>query len=255
MSTGSKHMKRPIYLLLIVLELFYLSCDSPQGNHYIFPADNDISDSNGNPADSTVYFFPRELIFKDTSILINQGFWYTPNLHVAKERILYNYYLDHDIYRFSWFRSFQGPVFISIHRGLDNYWLTLKKLNKPYVKYQEVIKFIPPKGESDEDVKTVLEENRQMMDSLKVLPKIESEKTIRISKKEWDEFEQLLEECDYWGLQPSDPRQTGLDGSHWIIEAHFANKYWLVNRWSPSEKFRDCGEYLLRLGGFKGEVY
>lgn len=246
-------MERLIYLLLAILGLFSLGCQRGHGN-YKFPANNTISDPEGNPADSTVQFLPTKLVFKDTALVVEPRFWYTPNFHIAKEKILYNYYLDHDIYRFSWFRSFHGPVFISIHRELNKYWLAISKLNKPYVKYQHVIDFIPPKGTSEEDSKTFAARNKQMMDSLNIFPRIEVKKTIPIAKDEWDKFERLLNECDYWYLQPLIERQ-GLDGSRWIIEAHFENKYWFVDRWSPRDKFRRCGKYLLELSGIAEPIY
>jgi hypothetical protein len=48
---------------------------------------------------------------------------------------------------------------------------------------------------------------------------------------------------------------SGIDGSEWTIEAHFKNKYWFVNRWSPDDNFKTAGEYLIRKSGINEEIY
>jgi hypothetical protein len=206
------------------------------------------------PKDSTVNFVPTSLKYNDSTINIDAGTWYSPTLHIAKEKVLYNSYLGHDIYRFSWFRSFDEPVFITINRKDDNYWLTIKKLSKPFVNYQEDITFIPPNASGNEE-KARQEEHDPMMDALRLPPKIVKNHEVKITKANWDTFERELNKCNYWKLQPSDPRRPGLDGSEWIIEAHFKDRYWFVDRRSPRDNFRNCGEHLLRLSGLEEEIY
>lgn len=246
-------MKRIGYLLLILMALLTPNCDSREVK-YQYPNDHNISDENGNPKDSTVQFFPKALTDKDSIIDIDPYNWFSANLHLARERILYNNYLGYDSYRFTWLRSFDEPIFITINKQFDEYWMTIKKLNKPFVQYQEVVKFVPP-SVSEADNRARQEENDLMIDTLKLLPKIVIDKRIEIEKENWDNFELQLKDCNYWNLRPSDPKRPGLDGSYWIIEAHFKERYWVVDRWSPKDNFRDCGQYLLRLSGIGEDVY
>jgi hypothetical protein len=246
-------MKRPSILLLILVGLFTGQCDNHEAR-YRYPEDKNVSDKKGNPKDSTVVFFPKTLD-KDSVVDIDPYKWYSSNLRLAKEPIMYNTYLGYDSYRFTWLRSFDEPVVITVNKKSDEYWMTLKKLSKPFVQYQEVVKFVPPANVSEEEKNARQEEQDLMMDTLRLLPKIVTDKRIEIKKENWDNFLQKIMDCNYWDLQPWDPKRPGLDGSNWIIEAHLSDRYWVVERWSPKDNFRDCGQYLIRLSGLDEDIY
>lgn len=249
-------MKRSGILLIVFIGLLTGNCDNRK-EEYQYPADNNISDENGNPKDSTIGYFPKGkgLDGKDNIIDIDPYKWYSANLRVAKEPILYNTYLGYDSYRFTWLRSFDEPVVITINKKSGEYWMTIKKLSKPFVQYQEIVKFVLPSKLSEAEKRAILEDHDLMMDSLRLLPKIVIDKRIEIKKENWDSFLRKLKECDYWDLPRSDPKRPGLDGSNWIIEAHLKDRYWVVERWSPKDKFRDCGQYLLRVSGLDEDIY
>jgi len=78
--------------------------------------------------------------------------------------------------------------------------------------------------------------------------------TKQLSINEWNEFELLLKNCSFWNRLPF-VDSSGIDGSEWTIEAHFKNKYWFVNRWSPDDNFKTAGEYLIRKSGINEEIY
>lgn len=246
-------MKRLVYVLVVFIGLWTTSCrDRSESSPY--SGDRNISDEDGNPKDSTISFFPTSLTDNDSLVEIDPYNWYSSNLRLAQEKILYNNYLGFDCYRLTWLRSFDDPVFITINKQDERYWLTLKKLNKPFVQYREVIKFVPP-NVSEEEKKARQEEHDRMMDTLRLPPKIIADKRIEISENDWREFQRQLQTCNYWSLQPTDPRRPGLDGSNWIIEGHLKDKYWVVERWSPKDSFRQCGEFLIRLSGLEEEIY
>lgn len=259
-------MTRTITILLFSILFFSCYHSKPEKDNY--PRNKSISSATGVPIDSSTFYFPTSIQL-DTNI-INTGIdtfalnWFSSALFSAKEPILYNYYLGHDIYRFLWLRSFHRPVVISIHKDNDKFWLTTKELNKqpdfmiPRV-INKKIKFIPPgsfsKGELDT---TQLEEtekhNTESIINADRKAEIILIQTKNLSEKEWIDFEYLLNNCSFWTLKPCIVN-NGLDGSEWIIEAHLKNKYWFVDRWSPQDNYRKAGEYLIKKCGLNERIY
>jgi len=221
-------MNRLVYILTTALGLVVIACDTHQKKQTDRLGDT-ISSNEGQLNDSL-------------------GTFYSSNLLLANEQILSKDYLGYEIYRFDWFRSFHGPVFISIYKNGNDYWLSTKKLDKSNFVPHGGIEFSIPEDATEEQRKAINESNRQIRDS-KIQPRIEIDKEIKISKNEWHEFERLLNDCNYWKMEPQETGLSGLDGAHWIIEAHLEDKYWFVDRWSPKDNFRTCGEYLIRLSG------
>ncbi|WP_143164752.1 hypothetical protein [Chryseolinea serpens] len=78
---------------------------------------------------------------------------------------------------------------------------------------------------------------------------------MELTSTDWRNFEELLISCGYWKMTPYDIRKLGFDGSQWIIEASFEDKYWMVDRWSPKGCFKECGEYLIKLSGLQEDIY
>ena len=75
-----------------------------------------------------------------------------------------------------------------------------------------------------------------------------------LSKRDWDRFEILLNNANYWKLKPYD-WAGNTDGAVWIIEAHLPNSYRYVVRQSPGGKIKEIGKYLIDLSGQDEEVY
>ena len=73
--------------------------------------------------------------------------------------------------------------------------------------------------------------------------------SIKLTLQEWNEFEKLLSNCNFWNLTPH-KQDSQIDGSTWIIEGHLKNKYWYVAQLSPhGTTFEKAGLYLLEKSG------
>lgn len=83
---------------------------------------------------------------------------------------------------------------------------------------------------------------------------IVEKKIIKLTEKEWNHFENILNKINYWGMK-EDSKDRGADGAEWILEAHLKNKYKYVVRRSPAGKFEDAGLYLIKLGSLKEDIY
>jgi hypothetical protein len=242
----------------VLMILFIYGCHKSVKPEYIYPNNPKISNAQGVPADSLTYYFPDSIKIRDSLIQTEIGHsdqnWYASDLYSAKEPVLFNYYTGHDIYRFTWIRSFNLPVIISINRDNDIVWLSTKILDR-HPTYTQ-IKYLRAKIPSLYDIKYNIK-TKDKIDSI-VGPhryaefKINSRK--ELSLKEWDEFERILKSCNYWNMTPIN-KEYGTDGAEWIMEAHLSNRYWFVNRWSPKDNFKLCGEYLIKLSGINEPIY
>lgn len=252
-------------IVALLFGLSFVSCHMTKSEKDNYLKDSKISNTQGVPKDSITFYFPTSIRL-DTDIvkteidtfMLN---WFSSALYSAKEPILYNYYLGHDIYRFLWLRSFHRPVVISLQKDRDNVWLTIKELNKQpeFIDWLKPTKFTPPNILPNGDVDEIEWKNREK-------PKIEVERkadrkaeiifnqTVKLTEKEWVEFETLLNDCSFWTSKPR-IQTMGLDGSEWTIEGHLKNKYWVVIRWSPHDNFRKAGDYLIKKSRFKEEIY
>ncbi|HEY9364306.1 MAG TPA: hypothetical protein VIQ00_13655 [Chitinophagaceae bacterium] len=224
-----------------------------------YPKDSSLSNATGQPKDSLAYYYPTEIKTNRQVVKTNlddfMENWFSSTLFCAQSPILFNYYLGHDIYRFLWLRSFDVPVIFTLNKSGDKVWLTTKKLNKQPefldVTYK-IGKFKKPKKGKIKFRKPI-----KVVDSLvKADRKAEIifTQTKQLSINEWNEFELLLKNCSFWDRLPF-VDSSGLDGSEWTIEAHFKNKYWFVNRWSPDDNFRIAGEYLITKSGINERIY
>ncbi|MDX2050744.1 MAG: hypothetical protein SFV15_00015 [Polyangiaceae bacterium] len=54
----------------------------------------------------------------------------------------------------------------------------------------------------------------------------------------------------FWRMLVRDPDHFGVDGTQWILEGRFADRYHVVDRWSPrTGQFHELGALFARLGG------
>ena len=247
------------------LGLSFVSCHIiyAEGDNYL--KNISISNEQGLPKYSTTFYYPST-IRKDTNI-VKTGIdsfilnWYSSALYAAKEPILYNYYLGHDIYRFLWLRSFHRPVVFSFNRDGNKIWLTTKELNKQpdFFDQYAPIKFVAPEllpisKYDTTQIRDKEKEDRKIIKKADRKAEIILNQTINLTEQEWDEFETILNNCSFWTSKPY-IETLGLDGSEWIIEGHLRSKYWFINRWSPHDNFRKAGEYLIKKSKFKEVIY
>lgn len=256
-------------IIILLFGILFVSCYRTKSEKDNYPKNKSISSVNGMPNDSLIFYFPTSIKL-DTNI-IKTGIdsftlnWFSSALYSAKEPILYNYYLGHDIYRFLWLRSFHRPVVISIHKANNKIWLITKELNKQpnFMDFQPVIKtkikFTPPETFNNRELDTTeLEETKEDKIEINTKPDRKADIILSqikdLSENEWIEFENILNNCSFWTSKPFIVT-SGLDGSEWTIEAHLKNKYWFVNRWYPKDNFRQAGEYLIKKSGLNEKIY
>jgi hypothetical protein len=87
---------------------------------------------------------------------------------------------------------------------------------------------------------------------------VEKEFSGFLKTKDWELLEGSLENADYWGLKPHNPR-LGFDGSSWTIEGYNKRPRYgteqqihRVYRWSPINSFAELGKLFMKLAGEKG---
>jgi len=219
-----------------------------------------ISSTSGESKDSLAYYFPTT-IRKDTQTvkldidphsldLFSYGLYY------AKEPILYNYYLGHDIYRFSLLRSFYAPIYFILHKDGDKVWLTTKALDRSPNLTLPPKKFVGDwktgdwvQEMKDEYGDTII---KNAKGSYSRRANVSYNKTIQLTQQEWTEFEKLLTASDFWNMEPFDT-EDHMDSERWLIEAHTKNKYWFVHLFGPKGGFQIAGNYLIQKSGITNE--
>lgn len=252
-------------IIALLSGLSFISCYMKESEKDNYSKNPKITNCQGVPKDSLTFYFPTS-ISQDTGIVKTEidTFkldWFSSALYSAKEPILYNYYTGHDIYRFLWLRSFHRPVVISLHKDENKVWLRIKELDKQpeFMDRLKPIKFIAPKvlPNGDYDTTKIEDTKEQEIEVVKRADRkanIILNQTIKLTEKEWKEFETLLSNCSFWTSKPY-IEELGCDGAEWTIEGHLKEKYWFVNRWYPRDNFRKAGEYLIHKSGFKEEIY
>jgi len=248
----SKYTCKKLYYFFVTLLVVSCSKEVPKSDNY--PKDVKFSNVDGKPKDSLSFFLPS-VILKDSntykteidSFLLNRV---SAALFAAKEPVLFNFYQQEDVYRFLWRRSFHRPVVISLKRSPRGVWLNTKMLDVQPV-YSDIgyLKFMPPPD-------PIGNSKIELIKSEEIYKKatIVYDQTMRLSVKEWNEFEGLLSDFSFWTAKPS-IQEDGLDGAEWLIEGHLRDKYWFVSRRSPHDEFRNAGEYLIKKSGLKERVY
>jgi hypothetical protein len=236
--------------------LFVLIFTSCINESFKYPNDLSVSNISGKPHDSLTFYFPSSIQYGNKTTLTKidtfEQNWYSSALYSAKEPILFNSYLGHDIYRFLWLRSFHKPVVFSIHKKDDKVWLVTKELDKQpefYVLKVVSIEYDDTTEMNKENIDT--SENNIIADRM---AEIVLNQKRDLSINEWNRFVTLIDDCSFWTATPSQTRE-GLDGSEWIFEGHLKNKYWFVNRWSPEGKFKKLGVFLIEKSGLQEKIY
>lgn len=137
-------------------------------------------------------------------------------LFQAELPVLYNYYFGSEQYRFTWLRSFDPPVVITITR-------------------------------TNSKDKTMLQTTFVDEGKVKTNSKV-------LTQRQWNDFISLLHQEDFWSQPVYEQRMLINDGSFWTIESHQADGYYVVSRRIPENCFlRDIGEYMINLNSAKDE--
>lgn len=251
-------------LTLIFIVIFFQSCFRNEqitlkNNCYTYPRLTVISLPSGIPkSDSSNYFCPIKNLEPNNitdSIGEYEQAWYSSTLFCFKEPILFNYYLDGEIFRFLWLRSFHQPMLFTLSNINGKVSLHIKKLDETPLFKDE--KYGLPWPEIEERFKGKITE--KIGDSTLVVKadrkaNIIYDTTINLTSKEWNKFNSLLVQNNYWKI-PVYKKIDSNDGAMWIMEAHQETCYKYVIRQSPYKEIREGGEYLIKLSGLKEEIY
>ena len=97
-------------IIILFFGLFIVSCHIAHAEKDNYSKDPKVSSTEGVCKDSISFYFPTSIRLDTNTVITGiDAFmlnWFSSALYSAKEPILYNYYLGHDIYRFLWLRSF-----------------------------------------------------------------------------------------------------------------------------------------------------
>ena len=223
-----------------------------------YPKDSTISSTSGVPKDSLTFYFPTSIRKDSQNIQIdidtNELNYYSSGLYCAKEKILYNYYQGHDIYRFTLLRSFFLPVYCALQKDEDSIWMDVKLLDRqPQTMTMDIIRYkhkLPTKYNSKSN--RLSEGNDTIFIKPDRQANIIYHQTIKLTLQDWNDFEKLLEKCNFWNTTPRNPERefVQLHAPVWIIEAHLKHKYWYSIKLDPDGTlFGKAGLYLLGKSG------
>jgi len=226
-----------------------------------YGGDPAISDVSGNPKDSVTFYFPQctnpDSGFLKESLDSFKENWYSSALYAFREPVLYNYYLNKEIYRFLWLRSFHRPVVFTLTKSADQVTLTTKALDKQpqFIEHKYNPRGWP--GLEEELAGLTYEKIGDSLIVVKADRKADMvyNKTQTLSLKNWNAFEELLQKANFWNMPANGNEERGTDGSEWIMEAHQKQRYWFVARWMPTNEFQQAGIYLIQLSGLKEKIY
>ena len=153
----------------------------------------------------------------DTSQASTEIPWLKNSLSSVNEEVLTRDTSKNEIYRFSWFRSFQWPIVIKLEKKNDAVIISWKKF-----------------GLATEPKKFKLLATGQK----------------NIDKKSWQRFKDRFDRTDFWNME-SEIKLPGshFDGATWILEGKIVGRYHTVSRWSPndSDYFYQTCDFLIRL--------
>jgi len=240
MESPGKH----VGFLLLILSI--LSC-SDNVNVYHFDNNKAISHLDGSPIDSFSNYIPK---FGDS---IGSYMYFKLN-----EPILFNYFLNKDIYRLTIHRPFDVPIVIRVENDGKKIKLISKRLNKDiwypfYIcgrDWSSPHYFPADVAELNEDgeVAKVLDEKayNELLHAYKhyddSLAKVHNDPDYKIiideetylDKSVWDSITYLVEKSSFWTsgynsfVNYPDP-----DASLWIIEGHSRFGYQCIRIYSP----------------------
>jgi hypothetical protein len=276
-------------LLITILLILISSCKNQTDYNVVeFNANCNCCDEFGFPLDSTAKYFPEDLfndtipcILDESSIkrLDNYGTkenfaklykkdinnlkdtfeiaedtlllkYISYALYKMNEPILYDHYLNKEIYRILSMRAFNPPLVISIENYLGNISITFKKLNKAirypfmvYVTENDSILYCQPDVAAYDPIqkKTIVIytlsytklylKNKKFQDSMAkaynvINYKLIENRQVAVSKRVWNSLQIKIDSSNFWQTKPNIALDYPLiDGSRWILEGHTKEGY------------------------------
>jgi len=200
-------MKKTVFIALLLLTC----ANSKSQVKQAFPIGHKIAIFKKDPAK---IYFPKGKLDDFTNK------WYSIQLIGLGEPVLYDTKSTDEIYRFTWLRSFDHPIAISIIKKGNSFLLTWKECNG---------------SGGHEPGKIIMNKQRA------------------ITKADWDFFQYRLKQLNFWQLPTTDPTSTGADGAKWLLEGKKPNQYHVTDRWTPGvgTDYYKCCDLLLSLTDLK----
>lgn len=205
-------MKYILYLLILLLPL--TGCKKMKQSFKkeikTQPTANLQLDSTGVPVEPGTLYFPLELDSAKVPFFSKMFF-------AMYEPVLYNSGLNKESFRFLWLRTIKNPVAVRLEKQNDTVSL--------YIKVTTGTGGVGPGRISKSEVKI-------------------------LSAKEWNEFQELMNQSDFWNMPTIDDEKK-ISGEQWIMEGYKKDDYNLCEKWNPEldDPFRIACEYLLNLAG------
>jgi hypothetical protein len=183
---------------------------------------------------------------------------YTEILKRLGEESLSDKYEGKEVFRLTAIKSFSNPFTIRIERDGNKITITEKEAYKTNLKattndstktiITEHLEFDTARNEyvvvkiSNQFVKGTINE----LDRTKINPIIK-DKTETLGTKKWNEILRLVNEMEFFNMR-TQLGMTGDDGTHYLIETHSNDGYYVVDRWSPKNgDFKDLVDYIIAL--------
>lgn len=185
----------------------------PTSDDIFFPHSQFINLKTNWQCDFTInYITENENSLRETE-------WLELQLRGLKENSLYNSVVETgvDIYRFTWLRSFEKPIAVSIEKQNNNIYIHWK-IGKGLGGYQ-------PKG-------------------------LKRKGKHRISEEQWNTFLKLLEKANYREL-PNYEYFLILDGETWTLEHKYFDKFEAKHTNMAGRDFATACLYLIKLAKIK----
>lgn len=222
-------------LVFLLLYIFVSSCISKQEEDkvvYLYPSERIISDSLGVPdRPDHISYLPKQLTFMLNDSIYTERLnsdederWAHLILYTVEEPVLYNFYLERDIYRWICARSLHSKFVMTLNKEQNEIWIEVK-----------VIDIANEKG------------------SFFLMYNKEKSFKKNLSLKDWLEFDDKFRNTLPFSYIAE--YHTQIDGSVWWIEVHKKDYYGLIKEQSPSGMVFDFGRHLNALSDLKEEIY
>lgn len=169
--------------------------------------------------------------FPAGSFDIDRGTWYSNTLRALHEPSIFALRDDKSlqVYRFLWLPAFHLPISVRLTVNGDGSGSIVARSVDTHT---GLIGKIP-----SDTGKLILDKN------------------VFVEKEKVEVVLRELQTLSFWSM-PTEVRQSGMDGSQWILEGLRQGEYHVVDRWSPQQgTYSDVCKHLIRLMGVETKLY
>jgi hypothetical protein len=77
------------------------------------------------------------------------------------------------------------------------------------------------------------------------------DRTLSLDAGQWAELQEQIEAANFWSLPTKEPKDSGNDGTQFIVEGVRAGRYHVVDRWEPDPSYKKLIGHIFGLSGLK----